>query len=104
MTLKPLTIKALLSDAPSGAAIPPGKIPGWAGDQATGGSEQDKSWLLPQVVEDTKWPEPEEADKPRLLGGGWVKNKIVRAEDGGSGKAGGFGAQQQRPTASSLSS
>ena len=67
MTLKPLTIKALLSDAPSGAAIPTGNNPGWAGDLATGGSVQDKSWLLPQVVEDTKWPEPEEADKPRLV-------------------------------------
>ena len=67
MTLKPLTIKALLSDAPNGAAIPHGKAPGWAGDLATGGSGQDKSWLLPQVVEDTKWPEPEEADIPRLV-------------------------------------
>jgi hypothetical protein len=98
VTLKPLTIKALLSDAPSGAAIPPGRTWGRAGViQANEESVQDKSWLLPQRPEDTKWLEGEEADKPRLLGGGWDKSKIakgLKAEEAEDRRA---GALRQRP-------
>ena len=68
MTLKPLTITALLSDALSGAAIPPGRTWGRAGViQANEESAQDKSGLKMAGAEKPEALEPDSKDLPRLV-------------------------------------